>query len=105
MVKAGDYILAVNNTDRIQRYSFALPRESEAIQSPESKVHSQAPAGEQRQPVGGREGLGGGEQIPVPALGEGRHVQPENGRIQDEFPPYGIHVYGPLPIVQNGRMP
>ena len=105
VVTAGDYILAVNNTERSQQYSFALPRESEAIPSPESKVHRQAPAGDRRQPVRGREGVVEGEPPPVPALGEERHVQPEHGRIQDEFPPYGIHVYGPLPIAQNGRMP
>jgi hypothetical protein len=95
----------VNNTERSQQYSLALPRESEAIQSPESKVHGQAPAGDRIQPVGGREAVGKRERIPVPALGEGRRVQPENGRIQDEFPPYGIHVYGPLPVAQNGRTP
>ena len=36
---------------------------------------------------------------------EERHVQPEDGGIQDEFPAYGIHVYGPLPVAQKGQTP
>lgn len=105
VVTAGDYILTVNNTERTQRYSFVLPRASEAIQGPEFKVNSQTQADGRSQPIGGREGLGGGERIQVPALGEERRVHSESGRIQDEFPPYGIHIYGPLPVAQNGRMP
>jgi hypothetical protein len=60
---AGEYILAVNNTDRPCAYRFSLPRTM---------------AG------------------PVPVLDEHRNLDQDGHWANDEFPPYGIHVYGPL---------
>jgi hypothetical protein len=60
---AGEYILAVNNTDRPCVYRFSLPRTMAR---------------------------------PVPVLDEERNLDQDGHWANDEFPPYGIHVYGPL---------
>jgi hypothetical protein len=69
LVPCGDYILAVNNTERRHQYSFELPH------SQPSTLHHRA----------------------LPVHGEGRAIQPNQNRLQDEFGPYAVHVYGPLP--------
>jgi hypothetical protein len=71
-VPAGDYIVAVNNTENRLEYSFALPR-GPLVSSPLS---------------------GGLWSIPV--LEESRSLVPQNGRLTDAFLPYAVHVYGPI---------
>jgi hypothetical protein len=65
-VSPGDYVLAVNNTDKKHIYSFRLPRSA-------------------------------GEAILV--LGEERRLLTRDDWVKDEFEPYAIHIYGPLPKV------
>ena len=75
LVTAGDYILAVNNTEQTQMYSFALPERGNAeMLKPESRNLESA----------------------VPVLDEHRSLAPQKGRVMDEFSPYAVHVYGPL---------
>jgi hypothetical protein len=73
LVAAGDYILAVNNTEHPQQYSFALPR----TLAPNSQPSTLNPQ-------------------PLPVLEESRSLVVQSGRLTDAFLPYGIHVYGPL---------
>jgi hypothetical protein len=84
-VAAGHYVLAVNNTDWRQEYSFALPQ-SGATGKRKTGVSSQ----EERH-------NGGGHVAVVPVLGEGRSIQAEQNRLADVFAPYEVHIYGPLP--------
>jgi len=97
LVPPGDYILAVNNTDRDQEYSFAVPQqpegqaesrnwESRKLKSPIQKLPGEA----------GTDFTGHGKLKLLPVLGEGRFIAPENGRLTDLFAPYAVHVYGPL---------
>ena len=85
-VPAGDYILAVNNTDRVQEYSFELPEESQSRkQKAESRNSFQLSTFHL-------------SALPdVPVLDENRSLQSQNGRIADSFQPYAVHVYGRLP--------
>jgi hypothetical protein len=84
LVPAGDYILAVNNTEHQLHYSFALPASgaatlavaSETVAEPGAAATNRAPA--------------------VAVLGEGRSVQPEKNRLSDRFERYAVHIYGPL---------
>jgi hypothetical protein len=76
LVAAGDYILAVNNTDRTQQYSFALPRTHHAPDSQPSTLNLQP--------------------LQVPVLEESRSLVVQNGRLTDALLPYAVHVYGPL---------
>ena len=69
LIPAGDYILAVNNTDRRHEYSFALPVPQPSTLNPQ----------------------------PIRVLGEGRCLQSKSNRLQDSFDAYAVHVYGPLP--------
>jgi hypothetical protein len=73
LVPAGDYIVAVNNTENRLEYSSALPR-GLVVSSPLSRG-----------------------PLSIPILEEARSLEPQNGRITDVFPPYAVHVYGPLP--------
>ena len=77
LVQPGDYILAVNNTERVHEYSFDLPLKRR-LQSP------------------GSEARGARVQTLVPVLGERRSLTPESGRLTDAFQPYAVHVYGPF---------
>ena len=81
-VPAGEYILAVNNTERRHEYSFALPP-SKALTL-----------------LGGRaKATCLSDNVPrtsVPLLGENRSVPLNQNRIQDSFVAYAVHVYGPL---------
>jgi hypothetical protein len=70
LVPAGDYILAVNNTDRTHRYSFELPK-----------------------PNAGS----------ISVFDENRALPVNNNRVEDEFPAYGVHVYGPLGSARGPR--
>jgi len=79
LVPPGDYILAVNNTDRDQEYSFALPR-GPVVSRPSSVVRRPSSRG----------------RWSIPVLEENRCLVPQNGRITDAFPPYAVHVYGPI---------
>ena len=63
-VQAGDYIIAVNTTEREHTLSFRLPRS-------------------------------GAENVTV--LNEARTLGVNQNRLEDTFPPLGVHVYGPLP--------
>jgi hypothetical protein len=81
LVPAGDYILAVNNTEWNHEYSFALPRATGG--------QAESRNGESR------------EQKSIRVLGEGRTIAPEKGRVSDKFAGYAVHVYGPL---LNGEM-
>ena len=65
-VPAGDYILAVNSTERPQTWSFTLPPGKSVISA-------------------------------VPVLGESRGLSPAEGWVSDEFEPYAVRVFGPLP--------
>ena len=76
LVPVGDYIVAVNNTDREQECSFELPQGT--MGQPERRN------GESR------------KQIAIPVLGEGRFIAPESARLTDSFVAYAVHVYGPL---------
>lgn len=67
-VPAGDYILAVNNTDQAQDYSVALPAHQPSTLNPQ----------------------------PINVLDERRVIQPEASRLRDLFAPYDVHIYGPL---------
>lgn len=89
-VPAGDYVLAVNNTSWIQSYSFALPVDASDKLVP-------APAHSKRQPArAAAPPTPEASASPVPVLGEGRTVVPEDGRLTDTFAPYAVHVYGPM---------
>ncbi len=79
-VPPGDYVLAVNNTDRTLEYSFALPCKRGRAK------------GERR--------MANGELVPV--LGEKRFIRPEKSRVRDTFGPYAVHVYGPLGCGRRG---
>ncbi|MBM3878974.1 MAG: hypothetical protein FJ387_04545 [Verrucomicrobia bacterium] len=41
--------------------------------------------------------------LPIPVLAEERELAPDQGRVTDEFPPYGVRVYGPLPAGTPAR--
>jgi hypothetical protein len=80
-VPAGDYIVAVNNTENRLEYSFALPRALSSDSQPSTLNH---------QPSLDR-GLWS-----IPVLEESRSLVPQNGRLTDAFLPYAVHVYGPI---------
>jgi hypothetical protein len=68
-IQAGDYILAVNNTDQVLSYRFSLPPGRNA---------------------------NAGRQAEVPVFGESRTLAPQLNWLADQFAPYAIHIYGPL---------
>ncbi len=68
-ITAGDYVLAVNNTDRNLAYRFTLP--------PNRNVKD-------------------GPVAIVPVVGESRAVAPQQNWLGDDFAPYAVHIYGPL---------
>jgi hypothetical protein len=94
LVPAGDYILAVNNTERPHEYSFALPRRTEdggqMTEDRGQKAQRETP-NTLRLPL-----TVSRSQPAIPVLGESRAIEPVNGRLRDAFVPYGVHVYGPL---------
>ncbi|MCX6924600.1 MAG: hypothetical protein NT154_15500 [Verrucomicrobia bacterium] len=78
VITPGDYILAVNNTDQLQDYSFAHPN-SQPLVAPK--------LGESGSTLNYR---------PTNVLGEGRAIQPDATRLRDQFAPYAVHIYGPF---------
>jgi hypothetical protein len=83
-VPPGDYVLAVNNTDKLQGYSFSLPK----VRSRSENMTEQRFA----------EAKGSGYGI-IPVLMEDRFVAFLNHWVTDSFEPYAVHVYGPLPKI------
>lgn len=122
VIPRGDYILAINNTEKKQVYSFTLPRISDRHQSKErsntqltgdwrggSKQSMARPPSTQSNGSsrGAKEALASiksnavaAQSDPkfgvVPVLGEDRFLAALNSWVTDEFSPYAIHVYGPL---------
>lgn len=84
-IPAGDYVLAVNNTDRTQTYSFSLPQRRERTE-PVERANEEAAAGKRTSNI----------QTAIPVLDEHRSMMPHDNRLSDEFAPYAVHVYGPL---------
>ena len=68
LLAPGDYVLAVNNTDRPVDYRFSLPW-------PVTK--------------------------PIPVLDEDRVLEQDGRWATDQFAPYAVHVYGPLPAEEK----
>jgi len=87
LVAAGDYIRAVNNTEHPQQYSFALPHASNS--RPSTLDHQPSTPHSQLSTLNP-------QLLRVPVLEESRSLAPQSGRLTDAFPPYAIHVYGPL---------
>jgi len=94
LVPPGDYILAVNNTERPHGYSFTLPQRSEVgeywSEHRGQKAQREAP-GALLLPLAAAR-----SQTLVPVLGERRSIAPEAGWLTDAFPPYAVHLYGPF---------
>jgi hypothetical protein len=72
VVTTGDYILAANNAERSQQYSFALPRPSEA--NPKSRVQSQQPNANRPPEAAGRGRIGGRRGRAESGAGFGRRT-------------------------------
>jgi len=96
LVPAGDYIVAVNNTENLLEYSFDLPRTLAPDSQPSALNHQPSTINHQPSTLN--------HQLPVvrspspiPVLEENRYLRPEKNRLVDSFPPYAVHVYGPLP--------
>jgi hypothetical protein len=77
-IPAGDYVLAVNNTEWPQTYSFSVPR---------SRRGERAEVREQKSE---------GEMSEASVVGENRNVKVNQGWLADQFGPYAVHVYGPF---------
>jgi hypothetical protein len=111
-IPAGNYVLAVNNTEWTQTYSFSAPErrpkaanerqktekgggtEEGAKKTEERSGEGRKPAAEsQEEPVPSEPPA---TELHVPVVGEHRAVAVRMGRVTDEFGPYSIHVYGPL---------
>jgi hypothetical protein len=111
-IPAGDYVLAVNNTEWTQTYSFSAPQRRPKAANERQKTdkgggtEEGAKQAEARRGEGRKPGAGSPEEpvrpeppateLHVPVVGEPRAVAVRMGRITDEFGPYSIHVYGPL---------
>ncbi len=85
LVPAGDYILAVNNTDQSQEYSFTLPF-GETSKEPKAQNRNLSHVSTFN--------ISAFSEVPV--LEENRSLTPRNGRATDTFLAYAVHVYGPL---------
>ena len=67
-VPPGEYLLAVNNTERELTYRITVPEGSSDV---------------------------------IPVLGESRSAAITNARLQDNFGPFDVHIYGPLQSTQR----
>ncbi|MBI5385251.1 MAG: hypothetical protein HZA90_11270 [Verrucomicrobia bacterium] len=76
VVPAGDYVLAVNNTDQTHTYSFTLPPTPGVVGKAVSTSQAVSRIG---------------------VLGEDREVPVQGGWVTDDFGPYAVRVFGPLP--------
>jgi len=105
-IPAGDYVLAVNNTERTQTYSFSVPerRAEDGRQQTDrgsGTAEGMKPTEEVKQTEAESRNESGRSEPPapdfyVPIVGEGRTVAVKLGRVTDDFAPYAIHVFGPL---------
>lgn len=95
LVPAGDYIVAVNNTEHDQTYSFALPQDARGQRS-EGRGSRFENRGSSTRPASGVQDPMRDTETAVPVLEENRSLVPHAGRLTDSFPPYSVHVYGPL---------
>ncbi len=115
-IPAGDYVLAVNNTEWTQTYSFSVPERraedgkqrtdlgsgtAEGMKPTEEVKPTEAGGGAEENSDAGSKTESGPSEPPapdfyVPLVGEARTVAVKLGRVTDEFAPYAIHVYGPL---------
>ena len=100
-IPAGDYVLAVNNTERTHSYSFSKPERMAKTASERQKTGEGRGTDEERSEVrkpraGSREETVLSEEpitgLQVPIVGEERTVAVRMGRISDEFGPYAIHL-------------
>jgi hypothetical protein len=106
LVPPGDYVLAVNNTERSHEYSFTLPPGTGSSSRPgevKGRLHESKRSKDGEQKAQGeatntlRLPLNVCQGPPaISVLGENRAIEPVNGRLRDSFAPYGVHVYGPL---------
>lgn len=91
VIPPGDYILAVNNTEWRQTYSFTVP----AAAGKTRGAGRRTPGGTGA-PADSPRGIAVPRPGEAPVVGEERTVATRAGWITDEFGPYAVHVYGPL---------
>jgi hypothetical protein len=107
-IPGGDYVLAVNNTEWTQSYSFNVPERrakmANARQRPSKgrgtgEMAKKEEESEEKPGAGRKKPVPSGQpsaELEVPIVGEHRTVAVRRGRITDEFGPYAVHVYGPF---------
>jgi hypothetical protein len=106
VVPRGEYILAINNTEWRQIYSFLLP-EPEAhgestrhFQPRENRVELEMTPGlksaEARRPQAKNATTGDTVAGSLSVVGEGRSAIVVSNWVTDDFERYAVHLYGPL---------
>ncbi|MBM3840165.1 MAG: hypothetical protein FJ398_19800 [Verrucomicrobia bacterium] len=88
-VPPGNYVLAVNNTDKAHTYSFSLPK---------PRPRAERTTDQRFTAKSGDSAIG-----IIEVLGEDRFVAFLDGWVTDSFEPYAVHVYGPLPHLRSPK--